>query len=108
MGASRIYNDQQSTGERSSDQLVPTTRFSMKVTFAARAKGLHRFRYMVRWHLWALPLRLGIGTSFFPHAGSETDDLNTWDIQRVLIVEVLCISCHIVIQGLLFTDEEIE
>jgi len=77
----------------------------MKVSLRATPPGAHRFQYQFRWYSWALPLHIGIGTSWYPVEGSQADDLTTWKIQRVLIVDVLCMRMLVVVQGLLFPAE---
>lgn len=82
----------------------------MKVGLKVKLAGTHRWEYEFRWYSWALPLHIGIGTSFYPVEGS-TLELDTWQIQRVLIVDVLCMRMKVVVQGLLFDDpvyEELE
>lgn len=77
----------------------------MKVELQTKAVGTHRWEYRFRWYSWALPLHIGIGTSFFPVAGSSFD-LDTWQVQRVLIVDVLFMRMMVVLWGPLFDDPE--
>ena len=78
----------------------------MKVELQVKAPGTHRVEYHHNWWSWALPLRIGIATSFFPRADSATTDLTTWAVQRVLYVGILCLRMDVVIQGPLFDDPE--
>lgn len=77
----------------------------MRVTFQAKPPGTHRWEYRVRWYSWALPLHIGVGTSFFPTLVSGFD-LSTWQVQRVVIVDVLFMRMLVVVQGPLFSDPE--
>jgi len=80
----------------------------MRVSLHIRQRGAHRAYIDVHWYRWALPLSVSISTSFFPREQSITDDLSTWDCQRVLNISVLCLTLRTVLVGPLFTDEEIE
>lgn len=80
----------------------------MKVTLAVKAPGTHRWDYQFRWFSWALPLHVGIGTSWFPSEKSIADNLDTWQVQRVLIVDILCMRMLVVLYGPLFDDAKDE
>jgi hypothetical protein len=71
-----------------------------------KPRGTHRWEYHTRWFSWALPLLVAIGTSYYPVEGSLVDDLGTWAMQRVLIVDVLCLRMQVVLWGPLFDDGE--
>jgi hypothetical protein len=65
--------------------------------------GARRVVYDVRWRSWALPLSIALGTSFLPTADSGMD-ISKWDVQRVLIIRVLCVGATIVVYGPLLAD----
>lgn len=77
----------------------------MKVLLKVKGSGKHRWDYQFRWYSWALPLHVGIGTSWFPSEESVADDLGTWQKQRVLIIDVLCMRMMVVLYGPLFDDQ---
>lgn len=79
----------------------------MKVTVRPREEGTHRFDYEFRWFSWALPLHIGIGTSWFPTETATIEIDDRWLTQRVLIIDILCFRCKVVLAGPLFTDREV-
>jgi hypothetical protein len=79
----------------------------MQVSAMPKGPGTHRVEYHVRLHGWAFPLFIGVNTSYYPTEESGLD-VSQWQVQRVLVVHVLCMRMEVVIAGPRFDDPDPE